>query len=109
MHQKPSMVFTDVFLYVQENAEMVQILLGENGDLNFVNQVKELVREKCLKDWMELFRTQDSRLFEAFYAFIVSGCLGLVTYWLQAGMKETPNELADIAEQIMLDGVKILS
>lgn len=109
LHQKPSMVFTDVFLCVQENAEMVQILLGENGDLNFVNKIKELVREKCLKDWMELFRTQNSHLFEAFYAFIVSGCLGLVTYWLKDGMKETPNELAGIAEQIMLDGVKILS
>lgn len=108
LHRKPSMIFTDVFVCVQENAEMVQILLGENGDLNFVNQIKERVREKCLKDWIELFRTQDSKLFDAFNAFIVSGCLGLVTYWLQDGMKESPDELAYIAEQIMMNGIKIL-
>lgn len=108
LHQKPSKIFTDLFICVQENAEMVQILLGENGDLNFVNQIKERVREKCLKDWMELFRTQDSKLFDAFNAFIVSGYLGLVTYWLQDGMKESPEELACIAEQIMLKGIKIL-
>ena len=108
LHRKPSMIFTDVFVCVQENAEMVQILLGENGDLNFVNQIKERVREKCLKDWIELFRTQNSKLFDAFNAFIVSGCLGLVTYWLQNGMKESPEELAYIAEQIMMNGIKIL-
>ena len=80
----------------------------ENGDLNFVNQVKERVREKCLKDWFELFNSQDSQLFDAFNAFVVSGCLGLVTYWLQNGMKESPKELAQIAEQIMMHGIKIL-
>ena len=108
LHQKLSLIFTDLFVCVQENAEMVQILLGENGDLNFVNQVKEGVREKCLKDWFELFNSQDSQLFDAFNAFVVSGCLGLVTYWLQNGMKESPKELAQIAEQIMMHGIKIL-
>lgn len=109
LRQKLSLIFTDLFVCVQENAEMVQILLGENGDLNFVNQVKERVREKCLKDWFELFHSQDSMLFDAFNAFVVSGCLGLVTYWLQEGMKETPKELAQIAEQIMMNGIKILA
>ena len=108
LHQKLSLIFTDLFVCVQENAEMVQILLGENGDLNFVNQVKERVREKCLKDWFELFNSQDSQLFDAFNAFVVSGCLGLVTSWLQNGMKESPKELAQIAEQIMMHGIKIL-
>ena len=108
LHQKLSLIFTDLFVCVQENAEMVQILLGENGDLNFVHQVKERVREKCLKDWFELFNSQDSQLFDAFNAFMVSGCLGLVTYWLQNGMKESPKELAQIAEQIMMHGIKIL-
>ena len=108
LHQKLSLIFTDLFVCVQENAEMVQILLGENGDLNFVNQVKERVREKCLKDWFELFNSQDSQLFDAFNAFVVSGCLGLVTYWLQNGMKESPKELAQRDEQIMMHGIKIL-
>lgn len=108
LQQKPSMIFADLFVCVQENAEMVNILLGENGDLNFVNQIKSRVREKCLKDWMELFRTQDSQLFDAVYAYIVSGFLGLVTYWLQNGMKESPDKLAEIAQQIILTGINVL-
>lgn len=108
VQQKPSLIFSDVFHCVKKNADMVQILLGENGDLNFVNQVKELVREKCLKDWVELFRQQKSKQFDAYYAFVVSGSIGLVTYWLESGMKETPEELAATAEGIMIEGIKVL-
>lgn len=108
VQQRPSLIFSDVFHCVEENADMVQILLGENGDLNFVNQVKELVREKCLKDWVELFRPQNSKQFDAYYAFVVSGSIGLVTYWLESGMRETPEELAATAEGIMIKGIKVL-
>ena len=109
VHKNLSRLLADVFRCVEENTDMVQILLGENGDLNFVNRIKELVREKCLKDWMELFRTPQSSIFDAYYSFIVSGCLGLVTYWLESGMKESPKELAGMAEGIMINGIRSLS
>lgn len=109
VHKDLSRLLADVFRCVEENSDMVQILLGENGDLNFVNQVKGLVREKCLKDWMELFRTPQSDIFDAYYSFIVSGCLGLVTYWLENGLKESPEGLAKIAEDIMIKGIDILT
>lgn len=49
----PAVVFTEVFHLVKENSGMVSILIGENGDINFVNRLKDIVREKCLRDWME--------------------------------------------------------
>ncbi|MDO5417661.1 MAG: TetR-like C-terminal domain-containing protein [Lachnospiraceae bacterium] len=108
LRHRPALIFSDVFQIIQDNSEMVQILLGENGDLNFVNQVKAVVREKCLKDWIEIFRGQDAALFAAYYSFVVSGALGLVGYWLQSGMKESPKELAGITERIILEGIQVL-
>ncbi|MDO5549945.1 MAG: TetR-like C-terminal domain-containing protein [Lachnospiraceae bacterium] len=61
-----------------------------------------------IKDWVELFRQQKSKQFDAYYAFVVSGSIGLVTYWLESGMQETPEELAATAEGIMIDGIKVL-
>lgn len=104
---KTSGFFTEVFTLVKENADIVAILIGENGDLNFVNRLKEIVREKCLKDWMELYRTGNPSSFYAYYSFIVSGCIGIVSYWLTAGMKETPMQLAVMTEQIMTKGIKV--
>ncbi|WP_333684838.1 TetR-like C-terminal domain-containing protein, partial [Enterocloster lavalensis] len=98
-------VFVDIFHLVKDNSDLVYILLGENGDLNFVNRLKHLVREKCLQDWMEVFRSGNSAFFEAYYSFIVSGCVGLVQYWLQTGLTESPEELATLAEKIINQGI----
>ncbi len=32
-----------------------------------------------------------------------------MTYWLESGMKESPKELAGMAEGIMINGIRILS
>lgn len=108
LREKPSRLFIDVFQCVQNNADMVQILLGENGDLNFSNRVRSVVREKCLEDWMATFHDKKSTLFDAYYSFIVSGCIGLVMYWLQNDLRESPQEMAEIAEQIIRNGMLIL-
>lgn len=108
IHDKLDVIFVEIFHLVQENAALVKILLGENGDLNFLNRLKLLVREKCLQDWMELFRSANSAMFEAYYSFIVSGCVGLVQYWLQNGMKESPEELARMAEHMITQGIHVL-
>lgn len=104
---KPSAIFTEVFTLVKDNADIVAILIGENGDLNFVNRLNGIVREKCLKDWMELFRNGNQESFNAYYAFIVSGAIGIVQYWLSSGVKETPEQLAFMTEQIMVKGIKV--
>lgn len=117
----PALVFTRVFQLVKENSDMVSILIGQNGDINFVNRLKDIVREKCLKDWMELFRPGagggrqtsrssqntllDDSAFEAYYSFTVTGCIGLVQYWLDSGLKETPEQLASLVEQIISKGL----
>ena len=81
---RPSLIFAELYPLVQDNADIVSILIGENGDLNFVNRLKHIVREKCLKDWMALKPLRNSNAFEAYYAFIVSGCIGMVQYWLSS-------------------------
>ena len=120
----PDLVLTRVFQLVKENSDMVSILIGQNGDINFVNRLKDIVREKCLKDWMELFRPGagggrqtsrssqntllDDSAFEAYYSFTVTGCIGLVQYWLQTGLKETPEQMAKLTEHIITKGIGVL-
>ena len=91
-----------MYTLVYENASLVEILLGENGDLNFLNRMKQIMRDKCLHDWMEVVRTESTAVFDAYFAFIVSGCLGLVQHWLKTGLKETPVQMARLTEKSLL-------
>ena len=108
LKQRPSVIFNEIYSLVYDNADLIEILLGENGDLNFVNRLKQLIREKCLKDWMEVFRSGNAAAFDAFFSFIVSGCIGLVQYWLQTGLKETPEKMAKLTEHIITKGIGVL-
>ena len=108
LKQRPSVIFNEIYSLVYDNADLIEILLGENGDLNFVNSLKLLIREKCLKDWMEVFRSGNAAAFDAFFSFIVSGCIGLVQYWLQTGLKETPEQMAKLTEHIITKGIGVL-
>lgn len=108
LKQKPAAIFHEIYSLVYDNADLIEILLGENGDLNFVNRLKQLIREKCLGDWMEVFRSGNPAAFDAFFSFIVSGCVGLVQYWLQTGLKETPRQMARLTEQIITQGIGVL-
>ena len=108
LKQRPSVIFNEIYSLVYDNADLIEILLGENGDLSFVNRPKQLIREKCLKAWMEVFRSGNAAAFDAFFSFIVSGCIGLVQYWLQTGLKETPEQMAKLTEHIITKGIGVL-
>lgn len=108
LRQCPSALFREIYTLVYNNADLIEILLGENGDLNFVNRLKKLIQEKCIHNWMEVFRTDNPVVFDAFCSFIVSGCVGMVQYWLQTGLKETPEEMAKLTEVFITKGINVL-
>ncbi len=105
---RPSLALSELFPLVQENAEIVSILIGENGDLNFVNRLKRIVSEKCLKSWLDLKCSSEPDTLAAFSAFIVSGCVGTVQYWIESGMKESPQQMAILTEEFILKGIRVL-
>ncbi len=99
-------IIVDIFTYLAENSSMCTVLLGKNGDISFVDRLKTAVKEKCLYDWIQLYNTKNSQNFEYFYSFIISGYLGLFQTWLESGMKETPEEMAALAQRLIVNGVK---
>ena len=105
---KPLPLLTDVFTYFSANADMAIALMGPNGDHAFIDKLKDLVKERCFYDWMQVYSSSNSKNFAYFYAFVVYGCIGLFQNWLETGMKETPEEMAALAEQMILNGVKVL-
>ena len=105
---RPSLALSELFPLVQENAEIVSILIGENGDVNFVNRLKRIVSDKCLKGWLDLKCSSDPDTLAAFSAFIVSGCVGTVQYWIESGMKESTEQMAILTEDFILKGIRVL-
>ncbi len=105
---KPSLLLSELFRIVRENADIAAILVGENGDLNFVNRLTQTLREHCLQNWLDMKCPGDPAYLGAFSAYIVSGCIGIVRYWLETGMKETPKQMAQLSEDFIVHGLRVL-
>ncbi|MDI6619761.1 MAG: TetR/AcrR family transcriptional regulator C-terminal domain-containing protein [Clostridiales bacterium] len=108
LNGKPLPMLIDVFRFVAENSDMCKALIGKNGDIAFINRLKDVVKDRCLNDWMEIFDTGKSQNFGYFYSFIVSGCIGLLQNWLENGLKESPEYMASLAEQMIMTGIEVL-
>ncbi len=102
VRSNPTLFFEKVYTLCSENADLVRILLGENGDIRFLNHIRNFLREKCLNDWHSLLHQVDLEKFDAYYSFLVGGCCSLLQYWFATDMKQTPQELSKITVEFLI-------
>ena len=98
----------ELFSSIQQNADLVQVLLGENGDMSFINRLKEFFRTVCLSHYTSVSQQANSAHFESSCSYMVAGCIGLFQRWLDGGMQESCDEMAALTEQLILHGTKLI-
>ncbi len=95
---------TQAFEFLSQNREFCSILLGHGGDEQFICKVMELVRDRCLGIWTNALQHQPQYLASYFLTFVLSGCLAVVEQWLKTGMKEPPEQVAQMVNRFILTG-----
>ena len=92
-------VLEQIFEYIKSNAEICTILLCENEDDNFRNQVMYIVRQQCISAWTlnKSLAHQDA---EYIYAFAVAGSVGIIQKWLKDGLEKPSKEIAELVLKI---------
>ncbi|MDR0350896.1 MAG: TetR/AcrR family transcriptional regulator C-terminal domain-containing protein, partial [Coriobacteriales bacterium] len=85
-------VMTEILEYARENADLARVLLSENCDFAFQQDIINLSQVVILgMDPVYNERTKDYlRLFG------VSGCIAIAERWLKDGMLEQPSEIAQL-------------
>lgn len=85
-----------------EKGEYLSVLLGENGDPNFLKKVKALILP-ILTDTLGLSvkDIHTSYIFE----FATSGIFAVVTHWYKNGKNLPSHELADLSRSMLMSGV----
>jgi len=97
----------EIFTVIANNADLVMALLGKNGDVAFVEKLKELVKNRTFNDWSKLIHSSEKENFDYYYSFIISGFIGVIEKWLRTGLKETPTEMAEITRKLIVNGSNI--
>lgn len=106
MNGHPLPLLKDIFSFIEGDAAFCKTVLGQNTEYTFVNKLKELIREKCFHDWQCVYRGIDPGIYDFLSAYVLSGCIGVIEYWLFGGMKESKEEMARWTEAIVLEGIR---
>mgnify|MGYP002579285484 CR=1 FL=1 len=104
---QPSPALCALFRFLADNEDMCRVLLCNNGDMAFVEQVKQLVRQRVM-DGEHIEALGGAERGEYVYSFVVSGCVGLLQYWLGQGTPLSPDEMAAMVQGILAKGVAAL-
>lgn len=81
--------------YAAQNAELFRILLNERSDTSFRKGIITMVKELALVETHLEFKT-DPHIIEYILLFSVTGSLSVMDKWLEEGMVESIDELADL-------------
>ena len=96
---------TAIFTFMGQNAELCQIMLGQNGDMLFVERVKGLVEEHCSAIWRSVAPQADDARIELFNAFLINGCIGAIKRWIDGGMAESPELISRMVTAIIMGAI----
>lgn len=108
MKDENKLFFVDILKFIKENADLVLLLLSQNGDLAFLNKLKKAVEENCFQNLKQLYQHANPYSYAVFTAYSVSGSIGVIQLWLENGHSESIESLASILANIVEKGLGYL-
>ena len=83
-----------IFEYLIENKNHIQVLMSEQGDIDFQRNLLIVIYEQC-GTWLADDFVADASKSDRYLVFLINGSVGLIQYWLKNGMKETARDMSE--------------
>ena len=96
-------VLKELFHLVEENKELCQVLLGQNGDMKFLKKLSDVVQDAFRREW--LMMKKDEVTSDYSYAFGALGFVGLLRTWLERDCVEKADDMAVLSDRMIRLGL----
>ncbi|NUH88085.1 TetR/AcrR family transcriptional regulator [Bacillus thuringiensis] len=103
----PPLSFLRLFEYIAENHDFFKVMLGDRGLPEFRRRMLQIVQEKVYGDLLSSIVESDEELGipkEIFTSYITSAHIGVISTWLENGMKHSPAFMAALLTKLTLQG-----
>lgn len=89
--------------FYQRYSKFLKILLGANGDPNFVHKIKAILK-KTLREMLKNEHIPEIENMEYVMEFISSGMIGIISHWLANDMAIPVEEMGEMIKKVMNHG-----
>ncbi|MCC0654083.1 TetR/AcrR family transcriptional regulator C-terminal domain-containing protein [Clostridioides sp. ES-S-0001-03] len=103
---EPLPFMVKLFEYFTKNSVIIKSILGPKGDPTFERKIKKFIEINLFeKQKLKNFNIDEAIISEEYFIqYILSADLGVIQYWLEKNMKESPDEMALILARMSLLG-----
>ena len=98
-------IFTDIFTIIDANRDICSALIGEKGDMDFVQRMEDIIASHGVHDLMNQFMLPE-RPIHYMISFSMSGCIGMLKEWLSTENSEPPEYMANVAYNTVFHAFK---
>lgn len=100
---------SNVFEVIYQNKELCQVLLGKNGNKEFLRRVMTIEGDRLMEEWSSSVPNVPRWQLEYVYHFCILGSIGLVEHWAEKKFQQSPQEIAALFSRIPASLIRGLS
>ena len=101
VNKKPMPFLVGLFDYLREQGDFLHAVMGPKGDPSFGPRVRDAVCTEIIQTILhERYRNDPTPFVQYYVAFYASAYLGVITHWIETGMKESSQEMALVAMRL---------
>ena len=95
-------VLNPILDYIEENTQICKILFENSAANDFVDHFHELIRHNGLLIIKNMFPDAKDGVVSCFFEFITYGLIGLLKQWIDMGMQQPREMLAELADKAVM-------
>ncbi|WP_182914827.1 TetR-like C-terminal domain-containing protein [Paenibacillus thiaminolyticus] len=104
--ENPLRLLTSLFHYFNDNSEICVVLLSKTGSITTGKRISRMIEGKFKNEWKSLTIGMSAREAHYYSLFVISGFVGILQGWIEAGRSEAPGEIAAIALNYIVSSKK---
>lgn len=100
--KRPLPFLVVLFDYLRTQGDFLHAALGPGGDVRFGTRLRDSLCTQIVESILhEQYRDNPTAFVGYYVAFFASAYLGVITRWIETGMRETSQEMALISQRLL--------
>ena len=90
---------------LEEHMDLCKIVLGENGDMEFLEQMKVIIEQRCSKIWKDAVPDMSDEDLNILDSFLIGGAVSTLQNWVRDEHRQPAEVIAAVLNRLILDGI----
>ncbi|OUZ16458.1 hypothetical protein A5868_001379 [Enterococcus sp. 12F9_DIV0723] len=96
-----STMFEKMFMKIKNESDLYLTVASDNGDTGLPSRILNMFYKEAHPYFEVLLRGNSNQREDWLYYFVANGCAGILSYWINTGMKENTKEMADYISKMI--------